>query len=111
MREAGMDEKGMNTFSQQMLAVALYRQGRLSVGCCASLAGMNEADFIDFLNAMGVSVFGNMTAEDMLEESKALARLARLMSKLFSQGRGADAECAANDEDYRNRLFEVYGID
>jgi predicted HTH domain antitoxin len=44
MREAGMDEKGMNTFSQQMLAVALYRQGRLSVGCCASLAGMNEAD-------------------------------------------------------------------
>jgi predicted HTH domain antitoxin len=108
MREAGMDEKGMNTFSQQMLAVALYRQGRLSVGCCASLAGMNEADFIDFLNAMGVSVFDNMTAEDMLEESKALARL---MSKLFSQGRGADAECAANDEDYRNRLFEVYGID
>ena len=72
MREAGMDEKGMNTFSQQMLAVGLYRQGRLSVGRCASLAGMNEADFIDFLDAMGVSVFGNMTAEDMKEEGKAL---------------------------------------
>lgn len=33
------------------------------------------------------------------------------MSKLFSQGRGADAERAANGEDYRNRLFEEYGID
>ncbi len=40
-----------------------------------------------------------------------MARLARLMSKLFSQGRGADAERAANDEAYRNRLFEEYGID
>jgi hypothetical protein len=50
---------------------------------------MNEADFIDFLDAMGVSVFGNMTAEDMLEESKALARLARLMSKLFFPGQGS----------------------
>ncbi len=40
-----------------------------------------------------------------------MARLARLMSKLLSQGRGADAERAANDEDYRNRLFEEYGID
>ena len=39
-----------------------------------------------------------------------MARLARLMSKLLSQGRGADAERAANDEDYRNRLFEEYGI-
>jgi len=40
-----------------------------------------------------------------------MARLARLMSKLLSQGRSADAERAANDEDYRNRLFEEYGID
>jgi hypothetical protein len=40
-----------------------------------------------------------------------MARMARLMSKLFSQGRGADAERAANDEAYRNRLFEEYGID
>ena len=40
-----------------------------------------------------------------------MARMARLMSKLFSQGKGADAERAANDEAYRNRLFEEYGID
>ena len=39
-----------------------------------------------------------------------VARLAQLMTKLFSQGRGADAERAANDEDFRNRLFEEYGI-
>ena len=40
-----------------------------------------------------------------------MARLARLMSKLLAQGRSADAERAANDEDYRNRLFEEYHID
>ena len=40
-----------------------------------------------------------------------IARLAQLMAKLFSQGRSADAERAANDEDYLNRLFEEYGID
>ena len=40
-----------------------------------------------------------------------IARLAQLMTKLFSQGRGADAERAANDEDFRNRLFEEYGIE
>ena len=40
-----------------------------------------------------------------------IARLAQLMAKLFSQGRSADAERAANDEDFRNRLFEEYGID
>ena len=40
-----------------------------------------------------------------------MARLAQLMSKLFSQGRSVDAERAANDEDFRNRLFEEYGID
>jgi len=39
-----------------------------------------------------------------------IARLAQLMAKLFSQGRSADAERAANDEDYRNQLFEEYGI-
>jgi len=43
--------------------------------------------------------------------AQGVARLARLMSKLFSQGREADAERAANDEDFRNRLFEEYGID
>ena len=40
-----------------------------------------------------------------------MARLARLMSKHFSQGRGADVERAANDEEFRNRLFEEYGIE
>ena len=39
-----------------------------------------------------------------------MARLAQLMTKLFSQGRSVDAERAASDEDYRNRLFEEYGI-
>ena len=28
-----------------------------------------------------------------------------------SQGRSVDAERAANEEDFRNRLFEDYGID
>ena len=75
MNEAGMDEKDMNNFSQQMLAVGLYRQGRLSVGRCASLARMSEADFIDFLDTMGVALYGNMTEEDMSGEGEAIDAL------------------------------------
>lgn len=73
MTEAGMDEQGMNAFSQQMLAVGLYRKGRLSLGRCATMAGMSEADFIDFLNTMGVVLFGNMTEEDMAGEGEAIS--------------------------------------
>lgn len=72
MNEAGMDEQGMNTFCRQMLAVGLYRQGRLSLGRCASMAGMSESDFIDFLDSMGVALYGNMKAEDMAAEREAI---------------------------------------
>lgn len=73
MNEAGMNERDMNTFSQQMLAVGLYRRGRLSLGRCAAVANMSEADFMDFLDAMGVALYGNMTAEDMAGEGEAIA--------------------------------------
>lgn len=73
MTEAGMDEQSMNSFSQKMLAVGLYKQGRLSLGRCATMAGMSEADFIDFLDTMGVALYGNMTAEDMAGEGEAVA--------------------------------------
>ncbi len=72
MDEAGMNEKDMNTFSRQMLAVGLYKQGRLSLGCCASMAGISESDFIDFLSTMGVILYGNMKADDMAGEREAI---------------------------------------
>ena len=51
--------------------------------------------------------------EESREQGLALgvARLARLMSELLSQGKSGGAERAANDEDFRNRLLEAYGID
>ena len=43
--------------------------------------------------------------------AEGVALMARLMSKLLSQGKSGDAERAANDEAFRNRLFEEYGIE
>ena len=54
------------TTMKKMAALKLYENGKLSIGQAASLAEMDELDFIRFLSQNKISIFGSATdiAED-----------------------------------------------
>lgn len=47
--EAWMPQKTL-----ELIALELYRQGRISAGKAAELAGMRKVDFIELLSRMGI---------------------------------------------------------
>ena len=75
----------------------------------ANRAGVKKMLLTEYNEAKTMELF----KEEGREEGIALgvSRLARLMTKLFTQGRAADAERAASDEVFRNRMFEELRID
>ena len=55
-------------FARQMVALGYYTQNNVSIGYCAKIAGMCEADFIAFLGRHGVGIFDHMTEEELLRD-------------------------------------------
>ena len=51
-----------------MLAVDLYKNKKVSLGHCASVAEMSKEEFIKYLGMNGISIFAFASEEELLEE-------------------------------------------
>ena len=54
-----------SAFARQMVALGYYTRNSVSIGYCAMIAGMSEADFIAFLGEHNVGIFDHMTEEEL----------------------------------------------
>lgn len=60
------DEAGV--FARKAVALAYYQKNKISLGYCAEIAGMTEADFIRFLGENGISIFHFDSMQEFDEE-------------------------------------------
>lgn len=67
-----MSVQDAESFARRMTAFGLYRQGNVSLGYCATIAGMSKEDFILFLGEMGFGIFDFMTEEDLVHDVESL---------------------------------------
>lgn len=63
------DKKGFENYAKQMIAVDLYKNKKVSLGYCASVAGMSKEDFIMYLGKKKISIFAYESEDDFLKES------------------------------------------
>ncbi len=62
------DKNGFADYMKKMLAVDLYKNKKVSLGYCASVADMTKEEFIQYLGANGISIFSFESEEEFLEE-------------------------------------------
>ncbi len=62
------DKDDFAEYMKKMLAVDLYKNKKVSLGYCASVAEMSKEDFIKYLGMNGVSIFAFASEEEFLEE-------------------------------------------
>ena len=55
--DKGLSVSEAQGIARRMTALGLYVANNVSLGYCAQIAGMPEADFMKFLGTYGVSVF------------------------------------------------------
>ena len=63
--------KDKNDFAEYMkktLAMDLYKNEKVSLGYCASVAEMTKEEFVQYLGRHGVSIFSFATDNEFLEE-------------------------------------------
>ena len=63
-----MTDTEASQFASQMTALGLYAWRKVSIGYCAKIAGMTEAEFISFLGQHGVSIFRFDNEEELLRD-------------------------------------------
>lgn len=51
-----------------MLAVDLYKNKKVSLGYCSSVAEMSKEELIKYLGMNGISIFAFASEEELLEE-------------------------------------------
>ena len=51
-----------------MQALDLYKNKKVSLGYCASVAGMTKEEFVQYLGVNGVSTFSFASENEFLEE-------------------------------------------
>ena len=68
----------------------------------------NMCDVLDRVEERGITI-GEARGEKK-GEKKGERRLAELITRLFSDGRGSEVEKAASDEQYRAKLFKEFQI-
>ena len=51
-----------------MLALDLYKNKKVSLGYCASVAEMTKEEFVQFLGMNGVSIFSFSSEDEFMEE-------------------------------------------
>ena len=64
------DKTGFAEYMKKMLALDLYKNKKVSLGYCASVAEMTKEEFIQYLSMNGVSVFSFASDDEFLEELK-----------------------------------------
>lgn len=62
------DKKDFADYMKKMLALDLYKNKKVSLGYCASVAEMTKEDFIQYLGMNGVSIFSFGSEDEFLEE-------------------------------------------
>lgn len=64
------DKNDFADYIKKILAVDLYKNKKVSLGYCASVAEMSKEDFIQYLGANGISIFSFASENEFLEELK-----------------------------------------
>ncbi len=62
------DKNDFADYMKKMLAVDLYKNKKVSLGYCASVADMTKEEFIKYLGDKGISIFSFESEEEFLEE-------------------------------------------
>ena len=62
------DENGFAEYMRKMLAIDLYKNKKVSLGYCASVAEMTKEDFIKLLSMNDVSIFLFESADELTDE-------------------------------------------
>ncbi len=62
------DKKDFADYMKKMLALDLYKNKKVSLGYCASVAEMTKEEFLQYLGINGVSVFSFGSEDEFLEE-------------------------------------------
>jgi predicted HTH domain antitoxin len=62
------NQKDFAEYMQKILALDLYRNKRVSLGYCASIAGMTKEEFMKYLGMNGISVFSFESEDEFMEE-------------------------------------------
>ena len=55
-------------YVKKMIALDLYKNKKVSLGYCASVAGMAKEDFIKFLGVNNISIFSFASESEFMEE-------------------------------------------
>ena len=55
-------------FASQMTALGLFIKRKVSIGYCAEIAGMSEAEFISFIGQYGISIFRFDSESELLKD-------------------------------------------
>ncbi len=62
------DKNGFAEYMKKMVALDLYKNKKVSLGYCSSVAEMTKEEFIQFLGANGVSIFSFASENEFMEE-------------------------------------------
>ncbi len=62
------DISGFADYMKKMLALDLYKNRKVSLGYCSSIAEMTKEEFIQFLGMKGVSIFSFASDNEFMEE-------------------------------------------
>lgn len=61
-------QSSFNDYAKKVSAIDLYKNKKLSLGYCSSVADMSKEDFIHYLSNNGVSIFSFEDEKEFLEE-------------------------------------------
>lgn len=70
MYDTKRGKKETGDFVKRSVALAYYLQDRVSIGYCAEIAGMTEAEFIELLGKNHISIFRFDDESDLDEDIK-----------------------------------------
>lgn len=62
------DVNDFTEYMKKMLALDLYKNKKVSLGYCASVAGMTKEEFVQYLGINDVSIFSFTSKSEFLEE-------------------------------------------
>lgn len=62
------DKNDFADYMKKMLALDLYKNKKVSLGYCASVAEMSKEEFVQYLGINGVSIFSFSTENEFLKE-------------------------------------------
>lgn len=62
------DRDDFADYMKKMLALDLYKNKKVALGYCASVAEMTKEEFVQYLGKNGVSVFSFVSENEFLEE-------------------------------------------